>query len=104
MNLKDGNGFAPSARRIVLLLLLAGLAALGYAVLHLFLVPVAWAVIVAYVTWPTYRRLRAMLRGSAVASALLMTVLLTHRADDARTDGPLSGRRQLPREQPSSIA
>ncbi|CDY77608.1 Putative membrane protein [Caballeronia glathei] len=77
MNLKDGNGFAPSARRIVLLLLLAGLAALGYAVLHLFLVPVAWAVIVAYVTWPTYRRLRAMLRGSAVASALLMTVLLT---------------------------
>jgi hypothetical protein len=43
----------------------------------LFLAPVAWAIILAYVTWPAYQRLRSLLRGNVTGSALLMTVILT---------------------------
>jgi predicted PurR-regulated permease PerM len=38
---------------------------------------VAWAIILAYVTWPAYQRLRSLLRGNVTGSALLMTVILT---------------------------
>ena len=41
---------ATLTRRIILFLLLGGLALLSYTVLHLFLVPVAWALILAYAT------------------------------------------------------
>lgn len=68
---------ATLTRRIILGLLLGGLVVLSYAVLHLFLVPVAWAVILAYATWPLYARLRLLLRGNATGSALIMTLLLT---------------------------
>lgn len=63
-------------RRVMLALLLGGLALLGYAVLHLFIVPVAWAAIVAYATWPLYTRLRHLLGGRENLSSLLMTLLL----------------------------
>jgi predicted PurR-regulated permease PerM len=62
--------------RIALGLFLAGLLFLSYRVLELFLAPVAWAVILAYVTWPAYRRLRNLLGSHVNASALLMTLLL----------------------------
>jgi predicted PurR-regulated permease PerM len=68
---------AITTRRIILGLLLGGLMILGYAVLHLFLVPMAWAGILAYATWPAYARLRRLLRGNATGSALVMTLLLT---------------------------
>lgn len=68
---------ATLTRRIILGLLLGGLVVLSYAVLHLFRVPVAWAVILAYATWPLYARLRLLLRGNATGSALIMTLLLT---------------------------
>ena len=64
-------------RRVILTLLLGGLFVLSYLVLSWFVVPVVWAAILAYVTWPVYARLRALLRGHAMASALLMTLLLT---------------------------
>ncbi len=64
-------------RRIILGLLLGGLLILTYAVLHLFLAPMAWAGILAYATWPLYARLRLLLRGNATGSALVMTLLLT---------------------------
>ncbi|MDR6407280.1 AI-2E family transporter [Paraburkholderia sp. DD10] len=67
----------PLVKRIILAFLLGGLVVLSYVVLHLFLVPAAWATILAYVTWPAYRRLRSLMRGNANASALLMTVVLT---------------------------
>jgi predicted PurR-regulated permease PerM len=66
-----------TTRRIILALLLGGLMILGYAVLQLFLVPMAWAGILAYATWPLYARLRRLLGGNATGSALLMTLLLT---------------------------
>lgn len=65
------------ARRVILGLLLGGLLALGYAVLHLFIVPVAWAVIIAFATWPPYRQLRSRLPLSPGLAALIMTLLLT---------------------------
>ncbi len=64
-------------RRIILGLLLGGLVILSYAVLYLFLVPVAWAGILTYATWPLYARLRRSLRGQAAISALIMTLLLS---------------------------
>lgn len=69
---------APSvARRVILALLLGCLFLLGYLVLSWFIAPAVWAAILAYVTWPAYARLRKLMRGHAMASALLMTLLLT---------------------------
>ncbi|MBE0625942.1 MAG: AI-2E family transporter [Burkholderiales bacterium] len=64
-------------RRIILALLLGVLFALGYLVLGWFIAPAIWAAILAYVTWPVYARLRRLMRGHAMASALVMTLLLT---------------------------
>ena len=64
-------------RRVILGFLLGGLLLLSYAVLHMFIVPVAWAVILAFATWPAYRRLRASMRRYPTLSALLMTLLLS---------------------------
>lgn len=63
--------------RVILGLLLGGLLLLGYAVLHPFIVPVAWAVIIAYATWPFYRRLRARMPRYPGVAALLMTLALS---------------------------
>ena len=63
-------------RRIILGTLLIALLALGYRVLHLFFAPLAWAMILVYVTWPIYRRVRGGLR-NPTGSALLMTVMLS---------------------------
>src|SRR5690606_12336181 len=64
-------------RRVILGFLLGGLLLLSYAVLHMFIVPEAWAVILAFATWPAYRRLRASMRRYPTLSALLMTLLLS---------------------------
>lgn len=63
--------------RVILGLLLGGLLLLGYAVLNPFIVPVAWAVIIAYATWPLYRRLRAWMPRYPGVAAFLMTVALS---------------------------
>jgi|GEM_PF-7028016 len=72
------NDLIPSAgpRRMILGLLLGGLLVLAYVVMQLFLVPVAWAAIMAYTTWPLYMRLRRALGGRATLSAALMSLLL----------------------------
>ncbi|MGP1676341.1 MAG: AI-2E family transporter [Burkholderiales bacterium] len=64
-------------RRVILALLLGALFMLGYLVLGWFIAPAVWAAILAYVTWPAYARLRRLMRGYAMASALVMTLLLT---------------------------
>ena len=63
--------------RIALGLFLAGLLFLSYQVLSLFTVPVAWAAILVYVTWPIYHRLRDLFGGKVNLSALAMTLFLT---------------------------
>ncbi|MBE0614229.1 MAG: AI-2E family transporter [Burkholderiales bacterium] len=64
-------------RRVILTLLLGVLFVLGYLVLSWFIAPAVWAAILAYVTWPAYKRLRHLMRGYAMSSALVMTLLLT---------------------------
>ncbi len=63
--------------RLVAALLLGILLFLGYLVLEDFLVPLLWAAILAYVTWPINCRIRAALRGHSGSAALLMTLLLS---------------------------
>lgn len=65
-----------NSRRLLLGIFLAGLLMLGWKVLNPFIIPVAWAGILVYVTWPLYLRLRNSLGGRHTPSALLMTLLL----------------------------
>jgi predicted PurR-regulated permease PerM len=57
--------------------LLAILILLAFQVLQPFIVPVIWAVILAYVTWPMHERLVRICGGRRVLAASLMTVLLS---------------------------
>jgi predicted PurR-regulated permease PerM len=63
-------------RRAILALFLGGLLLLSYQVLHYFFVPVAWAGILAFVTWPVYGRLVRLAPNMPNLTALAMTVTL----------------------------
>jgi predicted PurR-regulated permease PerM len=67
---------SPWLRRTIVLVLLAGLVLLTYGVLKPFLVPVIWALILTYVTWPLFVRLRALLRNQVTLASIVMTLLL----------------------------
>jgi predicted PurR-regulated permease PerM len=67
---------APWLRRTIIALLIGGLLLLSYVVLSPFLVPVIWALILAYVTWPLYVKLRRLMRSQQTLSALTMALLL----------------------------
>lgn len=64
-------------RRVMLALFLAGLAAGVYAVLSPFLSSVAWAAILAYISWPGYTWLCRRLGSRSGLAALIMTMLVT---------------------------
>lgn len=66
----------PLARRIMLGVFLAGLVAAVYAVLRPFLVSVAWAAILAYISWPGYVLLNRRLHKRPNLAALIMTALV----------------------------
>lgn len=63
-------------RKAVLGVLIAGLLLLSYQVLQFFLVPVAWAGILAFVTWPIYARLAQAAPDMRNLTALAMTIAL----------------------------
>lgn len=63
-------------RRILIAGFIGGLLFLSYLVLQDFLIPVTWAVILAYATWPLYVRLRRALGGRNGLGALAMTLIL----------------------------
>jgi len=65
------------SRRLILAGLLGAFAVLAAAVLYRFVIPVAWAAILAYVTWPAYARLCRAFGGQRTLGALVMTLLLT---------------------------
>ena len=67
---------SPWLRRLIVVVLLAGLVLLSYVVLKPFLVPVIWALILTYVTWPLFVRLRALLRNQVTLASIIMTLLL----------------------------
>jgi predicted PurR-regulated permease PerM len=64
------------ARRLLLSSLLIGLGALCLLVLAPFLTSIVWAAILAFASWPLYRRLRHLLHRMHTLPALLMTALL----------------------------
>jgi predicted PurR-regulated permease PerM len=64
-------------RRLIVAVLLAVLVLLAFQVLQPFIVPVIWAVILAYVTWPVHGRLVRLCGGRRELAALLMTLLLS---------------------------
>jgi predicted PurR-regulated permease PerM len=63
-------------RPLLLAILLAGLALLCLMILAPFITPIVWAAILAYASWPLYRRLRRLLHGYRTVAALLMTLIL----------------------------
>jgi predicted PurR-regulated permease PerM len=64
-------------RRLITTAGLALLVVLGFKVMEPFIVPLVWAGILAYVTWPGYARLLRRCRGRSAPAALLMTALVT---------------------------
>ena len=65
----------PLIRRLTLAFFLGGLFLLAWIVLRPFLVPVLWAGILAFVTWPLFLRVHRAVRSLTLAS-LLMTLLV----------------------------
>jgi predicted PurR-regulated permease PerM len=63
-------------RPLLLAILLVGLALLCLLILAPFITSIVWAAILAYASWPLYRRLRRMLHGYRTIAALLMTLIL----------------------------
>ena len=64
-------------RRLITVVLLTGLVLLGFRVMEPFIVPVVWAAILAFVSWPAYERLLGLLRGRSVVASLLMTTAVS---------------------------
>ena len=54
---------APWLRWLLTVVLLAGLVLLGFRVISPFIVPIVWAAILAYVSWPAYAWLLDRLGG-----------------------------------------
>ena len=74
---------SPLLRRLILGALLGGLVLLSWLVLAPFVVPVLWAAIFAYVSWPLFLRLERLLRSRHLA-AMFMTLFIA-----AAVIGPL---------------
>lgn len=70
-------GSAPWLRRLITVVLLAGLVLLGIQVMAPFIVPLVWAAILAYVSWPAYDWLVARLNGRATLAAVLATAAVS---------------------------
>jgi len=64
-------------RRLITVVLLAGLVLLGFRVMDPFIVPLVWAAILAFVSWPAYVRVLRWVRGRGIIAALIMTLLIT---------------------------
>lgn len=89
---------AARAPRWAMALFLATLVGLSYLVLRDFLAPIAWAGILAYITWPLYHRLVQAFPGQVGLAALVMTLGLA-----VAIVGPFVGLGFLLREEMSTI-
>jgi len=67
----------PVVRQVLFAIFVAGLAACVWMVLSPFLASIAWAGILAYASWPAYRRVHKALRLHVNAAAFLMTLAMT---------------------------
>jgi predicted PurR-regulated permease PerM len=68
---------APWLRRLIAAVVLAGLVLLGFRVVEPFIVPLVWAGILAFVSWPAHEWLLRVCRGRRIIAALLMTTVVT---------------------------
>ena len=68
---------APWLRRLLTVALLGGLVVLGFQIIAPFVVPLLWAAILAYVSWPAYAWLLRWRDGRPTLAALSMTVLVS---------------------------
>lgn len=68
--------YTPVLQRLLLFGLFFILLALSFQILKYFIVPVVWATIIAYMTWPIYRHVHAWCGERKNLSALLMTFFL----------------------------
>jgi predicted PurR-regulated permease PerM len=68
---------APWLRRLIVAALLAGLVIVSFQVLQPFIVPLLWAGIIAFVTWPAYERMVRWLGGRHSLASLLLTIAIT---------------------------
>src|SRR3977135_3982455 len=68
---------APWLRRLIIAALLAAFVLLGFRVMAPFIVPLVWAGILAFASWPAYRWLRDKCRGHTTVAAVLMTSAMT---------------------------
>ena len=76
LGMRDAESGASLLKRGLLVFTACALAFLCLLVLRPFLAPLLWAAILAYVTWPLYRRLRLPLKKHEGAAASLMTLLV----------------------------
>ena len=53
---------APWLRRLITVVVLAGLVLLGFRVMEPFIVPLVWAGILAFVSWPAYEGMLRLVR------------------------------------------
>ena len=68
---------APWLRRLITAVLLAGLVLLGFRIIEPFIVPLVWAGILGYVSWPAYEWLVRKLQGRSTLAAVLMTIAVS---------------------------
>ena len=68
---------APWLRRLITTVLLVGLVLLGFRIMDPFIVPLIWAGILGFVSWPAYRWLRRRCHGRNTIAALLMTTAVS---------------------------
>lgn len=68
LNIKPSKNIAP-------LLALAGLLALAFVIITPFIVPLAWAGVLCFVSWPAAARIRACCRGRDTLAASISTLL-----------------------------
>jgi predicted PurR-regulated permease PerM len=68
---------APWVRRLITVVLLAGLVLLGFRIMDPFIVPLVWAGILAFVTWPGFEWLRRRCGGRNTLAAIVMTLAVT---------------------------
>ncbi len=69
--------YAPTLQKVLLFGLFFVLIFLSFHVLKYFIVPVVWATIIAYITWPLYQSVQRMCGPRPTLSATIMMILVT---------------------------
>jgi predicted PurR-regulated permease PerM len=64
-------------RRLITAVLLVGLVLLGWKVMDPFIVPLLWAAILAFVTWPAYEWLLVRVGDRRILASLIMTLIVS---------------------------